>query len=118
MTIIRTNTPAERSAALLVRIKAFSSDAGSVFDRHDTSETKYIIVAESGNPVSTCRLCPKNTASILIDKVAVVPCFKEKGYRQIAVEAAVKWAAELGYKCIAQDGGTRKASAQAAVLHK
>lgn len=101
MTIIRSSSHAERSAALLIRIKTISgSNTKPLFDRYDTKDAKYIVVTEDGHPISTCRLCPRQNGIMIIDKIAVIPACRKKGYKSIAVDAAEVWADELGYRCV------------------
>lgn len=104
MTIIRSNSHENRSAALLVRIKTLNeSPESSVFDQNDKSDTKYIVAVEDGHPIATCRLCPLNREAVMIDRIAVLPAYQNKGFKQIVVEAAEEWAVELGYKRMVMD---------------
>ena len=100
--IIRAVTTAQRAGAYYVRIQAMAKryhiTLEQEFDEHDTPDTKYIVLLDDGLPVATCRLYPEDEAHMMLGRIVVLPEYRGRGCGRMVVEAAERWARDLGYQ--------------------
>ncbi|MDR1953383.1 MAG: GNAT family N-acetyltransferase [Clostridiales Family XIII bacterium] len=63
----------------------------------DTVDSEYILAADGGFPVGTCRLHPLDEGRMKIERVCVLPDYRGKGVGRIVIRAAENWAKERGF---------------------
>lgn len=102
MEIIRATSLAERAGAYYVRIQAMARKhrlpLEVEFDGHDTPDTRYIVAIDNFLPVATCRFFPMNESQVQLGRIVVLPEYRRQGLGTKVVQAAERWARELGYK--------------------
>ena len=73
------------------------------FDEHDGADSKYIVLADEGYPIATCRFYELDKQSVLIGRVVVLPEYRGKELGRRVISEAEKWIRELDYKDIYLD---------------
>ena len=101
MEIIRATKTAHQAGAYYVRIQAMARKhqipLDVEFDKHDTPETKYIVIVDDYLPIATCRLYAIDDTKVMLGRVVVLPEYRNKGTGTFVVKEAEKWAKELGF---------------------
>lgn len=101
MEIIRATHTAQQAGAYYVRIQAMARkhkiQLEVEFDKHDTPQTKYIVIIDDFLPVATCRLYGLDSEHVMLGRIVVLPEYRHQGLGTLAVKEAEKWAKELGY---------------------
>ena len=112
MTIIRAETTAQRAGAYYVRIQAMARKyhitLDQEFDEHDTPDTKYIVLLDDGFPAATCRLYAEDETRVILGRIVVLPEYRGQGCGRMAVEAAERWAKDLGFRSSALESRVEK----------
>ena len=101
MEILRATTTAGQAGAYYVRIQAMARKhhipLDVEFDKHDTPETKYIVIVDDYLPIATCRLYAIDDTSVMLGRIVVLPDYRDRGIGTLVVKEAEKWAMELGF---------------------
>ena len=99
--VIRATETWQQAGAYYVRIQGMAKQHNITlrreFDKHDTTDTKYIVLTDDDFPVATCRLYGIDEKSAVIGRVVVLPEYRGKGLGKRVMCEAEKWLAELGY---------------------
>ena len=102
MEIIRATKTAEQAEAYYVRIQAMARKhqipLNVEFDKHDTPDTKYIVVVDDYLPVATCRLYAIDEMHVMLGRIVVLPEYRHQGLGTLVVSEAENWSKELGFK--------------------
>ena len=100
LAVLRATETWQQAGAYYVRIQAMAKKhhipLRQEFDEHDTPETKYIVVTDSGFPIATARMYPLDEQSVMIGRVVVLPEYRRQGIGTMVVRECEKWAEELG----------------------
>ena len=100
LAVLRATETWQQAGAYYVRIQAMAKKhhipLRQEFDEHDTPETKYIVVTDSGFPIATARMYPLDEQSVMIGRVVVLPEYRRQGIGTMVVRECEKWAVELG----------------------
>ena len=101
MEIIRATKTAHQAGAYYVRIQAMARKhqipLDVEFDKHDTPETKYIVIVDDYLPIATCRLYAIDDTKVMLGRIVVLPEYRNKGIGTLVVKEAEKWAKELDF---------------------
>ena len=62
---------------------------------HDAPDTKYIVVTDRDDPIAAARMYPLDTERMMIDRLAVLPEYRQQGIGTLAVSECEAWAEEL-----------------------
>lgn len=102
--VLRATETWQQAGAYYVRIQAMARQyhipLREEFDRHDTPDTRYIVILDGDFPVATCRLYPweEDASAMMLGRVVVLPEYRGKGLGARAVREAEQWARELGFQ--------------------
>ena len=105
--VIRAQETWQQAGAYSVRIqgmdKQYHISLREEFDEHDGADSKYIVLADEGYPIATCRFYELDKQSVLIGRVVVLPEYRDKELGRRVISEAEKWIRELDYKDIYLD---------------
>ncbi len=105
--VIRAQETWQQAGAYSVRIqgmdKQYHISLREEFDEHDGADSKYIVLADEGYPIATCRFYELDKQSVLIGRVVVLPEYRGKELGRRVISEAEKWIRELDYKDIYLD---------------
>lgn len=105
--VIRAQETWQQACAYSVRIqgmdKQYHISLREEFDEHDGADSKYIVLADEGYPIATCRFYELDKQSVLIGRVVVLPEYRGKELGRRVISEAEKWIRELDYKDIYLD---------------
>ena len=105
--VIRAQETWQQAGAYSVRIqgmdKQYHISLREEFDEHDGADSKYIVLADEGYPIATCRFYELDKQSALIGRVVVLPEYRGKELGRRVISEAEKWIRELDYKDIYLD---------------
>ena len=105
--VIRAQETWQHAGAYSVRIqgmdKQYHISLREEFDEHDGADSKYIVLADEGYPIATCRFYELDKQSVLIGRVVVLPEYRGKELGRRVISEAEKWIRELDYKDIYLD---------------
>ena len=98
--VIRAQETWQQAGAYSVRIqgmdKQYHISLREEFDEHDGADSKYIVLADEGYPIATCRFYELDKQSVLIGRVVVLPEYRRRGIGTMVVSECEVWAEELG----------------------
>ena len=105
--VIRAQETWQQAGAYSVRIQGMDKQhhisLREEFDEHDGADSKYIVLADEGYPIATCRFYELDKQSVLIGRVVVLPEYRGKELGRRVISEAEKWIRELDYKDIYLD---------------
>lgn len=105
--VLRAEETWQRAGAYSVRIQGMNRQhhisLREEFDEHDGADSKYIVLADEGYPIATCRFYELDKQSVLIGRVVVLPEYRGKELGRRVISEAEKWIRELDYKDIYLD---------------
>ena len=110
MEVLRAEAEWQRAGAYSVRIQGMNKQhhisLREEFDEHDCDGTRYIVLLDDGYPIGTCRVYEKDSDSVTLGRVVILPEYRGKKLGAKVVLEAEKWIKELGYKQIIIDSRT------------
>ena len=110
MEVLRAEAEWQRAGAYSVRIQGMNKQhhisLREEFDEHDCDGTRYIVLLDDGYPIGTCRFYEKDSDSVTLGRVVILPEYRGKKLGAKVVLEAEKWIKELGYKQIIIDSRT------------
>ena len=105
--VIRATETWQRAGAYSVRIQGMNRQyhisLREEFDKHDGSESKYIVLLNDTYPIATCRFFEIGDKSVLLGRVVVLPEYRGHHLGSRVIKEAEKWIEELGYSEIRID---------------
>ena len=105
--VIRAQETWQQAGAYSVRIQGmdrqYHISLREEFDEHDGAGCKYIVLADAGYPIATCRFYELNKQSVMIGRVVVLPEYRGKELGRRVIAEAEKWIEELDYTDISPD---------------
>ena len=97
--VIRAKETWQIAGAYFVRVQGmdrkYHISLREEFDTHDGADSKYIVIAEHGFPVATCRFYELDRDSVLIGRVVVLPEYRGMELGRMVITEAEKWIKDL-----------------------
>lgn len=108
--VIRAKETWQIAGAYFVRVQGmdrkYHISLREEFDAHDGADSRYIVIAELGFPVATCRFYELDRDSVLIGRVVVLPEYRGMELGRMVITEAEKWIKDLHYSEIYLDSRT------------
>lgn len=105
--VLRAEQEWQRAGAYSVRIQGMNRQHGislrEEFDEHDCDGTRYIVILDQGYPVATCRFYEKDTETVMLGRVVVLPEYRGRKIGAMMLIEAERWMKECGYTAVEVD---------------
>ena len=100
--VVRATETWQQAGAYYVRIQGMAKQHNITlreeFDKYDTPDTKYIVLADDDFPIATCRWYELDAESVMLGRVVVLPEYRGLKLGERVVKEAEEWLKELGFK--------------------
>lgn len=107
LNIIRAKEEWQKTGAYSVRIQGMNRQhhisLQEEFDEHDFGDTNYIVGLYDGYPIATCRFYEVEPQIVILERLVVLPEYRNRHVGVFVVHASEEWIKELGYNEIIID---------------